>query len=121
MQTVRRFRSTSPAPGDFPSIVVRSSFGTRVHRVTCQPLRPPETELAFFGAPSRDPIRRPYPFDKAWPDAKQAMGLKDFRFHDLRHKTVSRFMEAGLSDPELSAISGHKPMPTTHNRSIALP
>lgn len=101
--------------------MVRSSFGTRVHRVTCQPLRPPETELAFFGAPDQDPIRRPYPFDKAWPDAKQATGLEDFRFHDLRHKTVSRFMEAGLSDPELSAISGHKSMPTTHNRSIALP
>ncbi len=37
-------------------------------------------------------------------------GLEDFRFHDLRHEAVSRFVEAGLSDQEVSAISGHKSM-----------
>ncbi|WP_423191096.1 tyrosine-type recombinase/integrase [Achromobacter insolitus] len=104
--------------------MVRSSFGTRVHRVTCQTLAPARNRtrvLQRTRPPGRDRIRRPYPFDKAWTDAERVTGLEDFRFHDLRHKAVSRFMEAGLSDPEVSAISGHKPMPTTHNRPIALP
>jgi len=36
--------------------------------------------------------------------------LADVRFHDLRHEAVSRFVEAGFSDQEVSAISGHKSM-----------
>jgi len=74
------------------------------------PIRPPETDLVFFGEPGRDGIRRPYLFDKAWTDAKKEAGLVDFRFHDLRHEAVSRLVEAGLSDQEVSAISGHKSM-----------
>ncbi|NLY34475.1 MAG: site-specific integrase [Alcaligenaceae bacterium] len=74
------------------------------------PTRPPETNLVFFGEPGRDGIRRPYLFDKAWTDAKKAAGLVDFRFHDLRHEAVSRLVEAGLSDQEVAAISGHKSM-----------
>ena len=74
------------------------------------PLRPPETDLVFFGEPGRDGKRRPYLFDKAWNDAKKAADLVDFRFHDLRHEAVSRLVEAGLSDQEVSAISGHKSM-----------
>lgn len=74
------------------------------------PIRPPETDLVFFGEPGRDGIRRTYLFDKAWTDAKKAAGLVDFRFHDLRHEAVSRLVEAGLSDQEVSAISGHKSM-----------
>jgi Site-specific recombinase XerD len=52
----------------------------------------------------------PYLFDKAWTDAKKEAGLTDFRFHDLRHEAVSRLVEAGLSDQEVAAISGHKSM-----------
>lgn len=74
------------------------------------PLRSPETDLVFFGEPGRDGIRRPYLFDKAWNDAKKAADLVDFRFHDLRHEAVSRLVEAGLSDQEVAAISGHKSM-----------
>jgi len=73
-------------------------------------MRPGETSLIFFGEPGRDGMRRPYLFDKAWNDAKREVGLVDFRFHDLRHEAVSRFVEAGLSDQEVSAISGHKSM-----------
>ena len=36
--------------------------------------------------------------------------MSDLRFHDLRHEAVSRLVEAGLSDQEVSAISGHKSM-----------
>lgn len=74
------------------------------------PIRPPGTDLVFFGEPGRDGIRRPYLFDKAWADAKKVAGLVNFRFHDLRHEAVSRLVEAGLSDQEVAAISGHKSM-----------
>lgn len=74
------------------------------------PIRPIDTDLIFFGEPGRDGKRRPYNFNKLWLDIKREQGLADFRFHDLRHEAVSRFVEAGLSDQEVSAISGHKSM-----------
>ncbi|KDC57183.1 site-specific recombinase, phage integrase family [Bordetella bronchiseptica MBORD591] len=94
-----------------PCTVPLTAEATRVFtEALANPSRPAETELVFFGEPGRDGIRRPYLFDKAWTDAKRAAGLEDFRFHDLRHEAVSRFVEAGLSDQEVSAISGHKSM-----------
>ncbi len=36
--------------------------------------------------------------------------MRDLRFHDLRHEAVSRLVEDGLSDQEVSAISGHRSM-----------
>ena len=74
------------------------------------PLRPKSCELVFFGEPGRDGVRRPYAFNKIWLEIKAKAGLKDLRFHDLRHEAVSRLVEAGLSDQEVSAISGHKSM-----------
>lgn len=74
------------------------------------PIRPIDTDLIFFGEPGKDEQRRPYNFNKVWLDIKRAVGCADFRFHDLRHEAVSRFVEAGLSDQEVSAISGHKSM-----------
>lgn len=44
----------------------------------------------------------------AWQRLKKRSGVKDFRFHDLRHEAVSRFFEVGLSLPEVALISGHK-------------
>jgi len=36
-------------------------------------------------------------------------GIEDYRWHDLRHESLSRFAERGdLSILELAAISGHK-------------
>lgn len=74
------------------------------------PARPKGVELVFFGEPGKDGVRRPYLFDKAWADAKKLARLENFRFHDLRHEAVSRLVEAGLSDQEVAAISGHKSM-----------
>jgi len=83
--------------------------------------RPVESALIFFGEPGRDGKRRPYRFDRMWQDIKREQKLKDFRFHDLRHEAVSRFVEAGFSDQEVAAISGHKSMqmlkPYTHLRA----
>jgi len=75
------------------------------------PVRPKkETHLVFFGEPGKDKKRRPYNFNKAWREIKAKAGMPDPPFHDLRHEAVSRFVEAGLSEQEVSAISGHKSM-----------
>lgn len=74
------------------------------------PLRPKDCNLVFFGEPGRDQKRRPYAFTKTWSLIKKRLGLADLRFHDLRHEAVSRLVEGGLSDQEVSAISGHKSM-----------
>lgn len=74
------------------------------------PVRPIDTNLIFFGEPGKDLRRRPYNFNKVWMGIKKKAGCPDFRFHDLRHEAVSRLVEAGLSDQEVAAISGHKSM-----------
>lgn len=74
------------------------------------PLRPENCDLVFFGEAGREGRRKPYDFNKIWLTIKAEAGLKDLRFHDLRHEAVSRLVEAGLSDQEVSAISGHKSM-----------
>lgn len=74
------------------------------------PTRTKDTDLVFFGEPGRDGIRRKYEFLKTWGLIKKTLGLEDLHFHDLRHEAVSRLVEAGLSDQEVAAISGHKSM-----------
>lgn len=69
------------------------------------PVRPLDCDLVFFGEPGK---RGPYAYTKLWNQAKKKARLDDFRFHDLRHEAVSRLVEAGLSDQEVAAISGHK-------------
>lgn len=74
------------------------------------PARPPDTELIFFGEPGRDGKRRPFTFTRVWSLIKKELGMADLRFHDLRHEAVSRFVEMGLGDQQVAAISGHKSM-----------
>ncbi|MCY1549947.1 Phage integrase family protein [compost metagenome] len=73
-------------------------------------MRPIDCDLVFFGEPGKDKQRRPYAFTKKWGELKKKLGMADLHFHDLRHEAVSRLVEAGLSDQEVSAISGHKSM-----------
>ena len=42
-----------------------------------------------------------------WRKACRIAGIEGLRFHDLRHKAVSRFLERGLSVFEAMTISGH--------------
>lgn len=74
------------------------------------PLRPKGCQYIFFGEPGKDGRRRPYTFSKVWTTLRERLGMSDFRFHDLRHEAVSRLVESGLSDQEVSTISGHKSM-----------
>lgn len=74
------------------------------------PIRPIDTDLVFFGEPGHDDKRRPYQFNPVWLKIKKLVDMADLHFHDLRHEAVSRLVEAGLSDQEVAAISGHKSM-----------
>ena len=80
------------------------------HAAFNNPVRPLDTDLIFWGEPGRDGIRRPYEFRPAWTRTLKRAGIESLRFHDLRHEAVSRLVEAGLGDQEVSAISGHKSM-----------
>lgn len=88
------------------------------------PIRPIDTDLIFFGEPGRDGRRKPYVFQKLWAGIVRELGFADLHFHDLRHEAVSRLVEAGFSDQEVAAISGHKSMQMlkryTHLRSEEL-
>lgn len=110
---------------DLPSRVVRLSEtkngsartvpltkkATRILRAALKhPTRPKDIDLIFWGEPGRDNERRPYEFSMAWKKIIKQTGIIGLRFHDLRHEAVSRLVEAGLSDQEVAAISGHKSM-----------
>jgi integrase len=43
-----------------------------------------------------------------WDRLVKRAGIKDLRFHDLRHEAISRFFELGLNMAEVALISGHK-------------
>lgn len=94
-----------------PRTVPLSIEATRLfHEALENSARPVDTDLLFPGEPGKDEKRRPYNFNKVWLEIKRTAGCADFHFHDLRHEAVSRLVEAGFSDQEVSAISGHKSM-----------
>lgn len=44
---------------------------------------------------------------KAWSKLKAKAGLKDFRFHDMRHHALTELAESGASEQTIKAIAGH--------------
>lgn len=74
------------------------------------PLRPHNTDLVFYGDPGRTGEIKPYTINRVWSNAVKKAELEDFRFHDLRHEATSRLVEAGLTDQQVSSITGHKSM-----------
>lgn len=104
---VRLLETKNTSPRTVPLMVIAAAT---FREALDHPIRPIDTDLIFFGEPGRDGKRRPYQFNSVWLNIKREQGLADVRFHDLRHEAVSRFVEAGFSDQEVSAISGHKSM-----------
>ena len=74
------------------------------------PTSPVDSNLIFAGEPGKDGSRKPYVINRVWSNALKRAEITKFRFHDLRHEATSRFVEAGLSDQEVSSITGHKSM-----------
>ncbi|WP_041931276.1 site-specific integrase [Pseudomonas brassicacearum] len=107
----RRVVRLSDTKNDSARTVPLSRLATVTFQAALEnPTRPQDCDLVFFGEPGKDGKRRPYAFTKVWGVLKKKFGMPDLRFHDLRHEAVSRFVEGGLSDQEVSAISGHKSM-----------
>ncbi|WP_407798686.1 tyrosine-type recombinase/integrase, partial [Staphylococcus aureus] len=46
--------------------------------------------------------------EQAWRRLLALAGIKELRFHDLRHEGVSRLFERRLNVIEVSSVSGHK-------------
>ncbi|MBI3041570.1 MAG: tyrosine-type recombinase/integrase [Betaproteobacteria bacterium] len=44
--------------------------------------------------------------------ARDKLGLKDLRLHDLRHEATSTLFEKGLSPIEVATMTGHKTLNT---------
>lgn len=49
-----------------------------------------------------------YALRQAWLRILKECKITGLRLHDLRHESISRFFEQGLSLPEVAVISGHK-------------
>jgi integrase len=45
-----------------------------------------------------------------WKRALTKLGIKDLRWHDLRHEATSRLFEKGLHPMEVASVTGHKSM-----------
>ena len=50
----------------------------------------------------------PVNIEKEWLDARQKAGIKDFRFHDLRHTAASYMAMNGASPADIAEALGHK-------------
>jgi len=64
----------------------------------------------FFNVKTREVFRNYY--DKA----REAAGIPDFRFHDLRSFAIRRMLLSGMSEIKVAAISGHKTLAILHRR-----
>src|SRR3990167_5143680 len=107
----KRVVRLSDTKNDSARTVPLSKWATETFQAALNnPIRPFDCDLVFFGEPGKNGKRGPYAFTKTWGLLKTKLGMPDLRFHDLRHEAVSRLVEGGLSDQEVSAISGHKSM-----------
>lgn len=61
----------------------------------------------IFVFPSIDG-KKPFDITRSWKEAVKRAGIKDFRFHDLRHTTASYLAMQGKSSGELAEVLGHK-------------
>lgn len=74
-------------------------------------------ELERIAAASEDapPDARIFPYlnsKKAFKTACRLAGIKDLRFHDLRHTAITWMIQAGVPYPDVMKISGHTQMKT---------
>lgn len=61
----------------------------------------------YVFASHKNPLQ-PWDMQSAWKFAVKRAGLKDFRFHDLRHSAASYLAMNGASLAEIAEVLGHK-------------
>lgn len=96
--------------GDVRTVPLSGNAFKTIKQAVAHPIRLDDTDLIFYGEPNREGLRKPYTIGKVWRNALEHAEIEDFKFHDLRHEATSRFVEAGLSDQQVSSITGHKSM-----------
>lgn len=104
-RVVRLFTTKNKQPRDVPLSkkaveILREAMGN--------PVRPIDTDLVFFGEPGKDGVRRRYEFNKVWQEARARAGIRNYRFHDLRHEAGSRLAEGGMDARKIAEVLGHK-------------
>ncbi|MCR9104751.1 MAG: site-specific integrase [Gammaproteobacteria bacterium] len=52
--------------------------------------------------------KAPYNYRAHWKEAKEAAGIEDFRFHDLRHAFTTAALTAGMNPVMVQLVTGHK-------------
>jgi integrase len=85
-------------------------FKTKNDRARRVPLsgRAIEAFKALQGYPKPVPVETTHGVLVAFVAARELAGLKDLRYHDIRHEALSRLFEfTDLRDHEIMAISGH--------------
>jgi len=74
-------------------------------------VRKPMAHGADLPHPNSEPVKDaqgPLWFDQFWYAALELAGIKDFRFHDLRHTAASYLAMSGATTAEIAAVLGHK-------------
>lgn len=81
--------------------------GMDARRSKCENHRAPlqKSELVF---PSTTNPEQPVDLRKPWEAALAASGVKDFRFHDLRHTAASYLAMGGATTLDIKSVLGHK-------------
>jgi integrase len=70
-------------------------------------------ERVFIGPTKRRDNDRPWWVHDAFVDAVQRAGIKDLRFHDLRHEAASQLCMAGADLHTVATILGHSDLKVT--------
>ena len=67
------------------------------------------------GAIFINPITKkpPKEIKRAWNTAKKKAGIKNLRFHDLRHTVATRLVNAGVPLPTVKKVMTHSDIATT--------
>jgi integrase len=72
---------------------------------------PPVAQAIISSMPKRQSQIFPYSTDAisaAFTRACKFLGIRDLRFHDLRHEAISRLFEMGMTIPQAASVSGHR-------------
>jgi integrase len=79
-----------------------------------QPAKAKASEIVFK---SRRRSELPFNFDPAWDKAKRASGVRNFRFHDLRHSCASYLAQSGAPLLQIAEVLGHRQLSVTRRYS----
>lgn len=108
-EEITRLRWDDLEPGRVLVRAMKHPGGTRGNDVWCD--LPPEAEAIARGMPRTDDRIFPFTADAisaAFTRATRTLGIKDLRFHDLRHEGITRLFEMGRTIPHVAAVSGHR-------------